>query len=102
MLLPFAHTAGGPARSKKGRFRMAVSSLEQAVAAVCSCLVRLKNIADAGRPYPAWSQNPPNPETVKLAIEENSPSLQDSFSRLDECYRCRPWRAKSSPQQNDR
>ena len=72
--------------SRKGRFSVTVSSLGQAVGAVGSCLIRLRLIADAGQPSPAWSQNPPNLEMVKRALEENSPPLYDFFSRLKAVY----------------
>lgn len=61
------------------------SSLKQAVAAVGACLIQIRQLVDARKPYPAWSQNPPDPQRVADALQDIGPQLLESFSRLQDC-----------------
>ena len=58
--LPLRGTAeSGPTLERQ--VLVAESSVAQAVVAVGECLIQIRQLVDARKPYPAWSQNPPAP-----------------------------------------
>lgn len=60
-------------------------SVHQAQAAVGACLVHLRRLTDSLRPFPSWTDNPPDPQRVADALREVGPQLLESFSGLQEC-----------------
>jgi hypothetical protein len=61
------------------------SSLKQAVVAVGACLIQIRQLVDARKPSPAWSQNPRDQQRVEHALREIGPQLLESYSRLLDC-----------------
>ena len=46
------------------------------------CALHIKTIVESRRPYPAWSENPPDPKRIRQVLEDTWPKLNAAFERL--------------------